>query len=141
MNTTENTELKVYEVTHKLTGEKRFEAAIDAEDACKQAGWLIADCFAMAQKPRHHPVPDQETMLLVAIPCQTCSFQYAECRKPPDKDCPCRPNTPDLKQWLAEAATAHLCDFVGKVLTIKDYNLQRKWLPMDKAIAELSHKV
>jgi len=140
MSTNESTELKIYEVHNRSTGEKHLSVATNTQQACNLAEWQIGDCFIVELKPRRQPAPGQETLLLVTIPCQTCPFQYAECRKPPDKDCPCKPKTPDLQRWLVEEAQAHLCDFVGASLKIKDYNLQRKWLPMDKAIEELTHK-
>jgi len=139
MSTNESTELKIYDIHNRSTGERQFSVATNAQDACNLSGWQIGDCFVVEAKVRRKPVPGQETMLLLSIPCQTCPYQYAECRKPADKYCPCRPKTPDLKRWLSEATQAHLCDFVGQSLKKKDYNLQRKWLQMDEAISELEH--
>lgn len=140
MSDNESTNLKIYEVYNRSTGERHYSVAINAQEACNLAGWQIRGCFVTEAKLQYKPAPHHKAMLLVAIPCQTCTFQYAECRKPPDKDCPCQPNAPDLNQWLAQAAQAHLCDFVGQTLTKKDYNLGQKWCPADKAIAELTHK-
>ncbi|GAJ18094.1 unnamed protein product, partial [marine sediment metagenome] len=111
-----NQDLKIYEVTQKLTGEKRYQAAVTTEDACKQTGWLIADCFAIPQKPRYKSIPDHEGIYLVRLPCLTCPFQYAECLKPDSEDCPTRPNAPELQEWLKQAAQAHLCTYVGQGL-------------------------
>ncbi len=140
MSTPEAKDYKIYEVTLRATGEKSYQAATNAEDACKQAGWLTGDCFIVEQKPRRKPVPDQETILLVKVPCQTCPFQYAECKKPPDQDCITRPEAPELQDWLKQATEAHLCPFIGKGLRKKDYFLGQKWVRMEEAILELSRK-
>jgi len=140
MSNNEHQELKIYEVNHRTTGDKSYQAARTAEDACKQAGWLIGDCFIVEQPPRRKPVPDHDTMLLVKIPCLTCPFQYAECRKPIAEKCPTQPSAPELQDWLKQAAQAHLCDYVGESLTKKDHNLGQKWLPIAEAIKELTPK-
>ncbi|MBA7661065.1 hypothetical protein ES703_69077 [subsurface metagenome] len=137
MSQTTDQELKIYEVTLRATGKKSCQPATTAEDACKQAGWLIADCFVVAQKPRHEHRDKQEPQTLVKIPCFTCPFQYAECRKPATEECPTRPSAPELQNWLKQAAEAHLCNYVGQELSKTDYQLSQKWLPMDKAIEEL----
>jgi len=130
-------ELKIYEIINQTTGEKSFQPATNAEDACKQAGWLIGDCFVRAEKPRIKPVPDHDSLVLVHIPCETCPFQYAECRKPATEDCPTRPSAPELQNWLKQAAEAHLCNYYGQELSKTDYQLGQKWLPMEQAIKEL----
>ena len=130
-------QLKIYEVTNKLTGDKGYQAATNREDACKQAGWLIGDCYINAPKPKYQSVPDHEPLVLVKLPCQVCPFQYAECKKPADNDCPVRPNAPELNEWLAQAAEAHLCQYYGQELQKTDYHLNQKWLPMEQAIREL----
>lgn len=135
-----STELKIYVVTHKLTGEKRYEPATNAEDACKQTGWLIADCFAVEDKPQRKPRRDDHSAMLIKIPCETCPYQYGECRKPADTGCPVRPDTPELKRWLKQAAQAHLCQYVGEKLAKKDYQLKQKWVTLEEAISELTPK-
>ena len=140
MSNTESQELKIYEVYNRSTGEKHYSVATNTLDACSLAGWQIRDCFVVEVKPRHKPVPGQETLLLVAIPCQTCPFQYGECRKLPDKECPCQLESHNLREWWRQAAKAHLCEYFGQQLKRNDYNLHQKWCPMDKAIAELTHK-
>lgn len=137
MSQEQEQELKIYEVTHRATGVKHFKAATNAEDACKQAGWSIGDCYVVAQKPRVKPIPDHEPMLLVKIPCKTCPFQYAECLKPANEKCPVQPTAPDLQEWLKQVTQAHLCQHYGQDLIMKDYNLGQKWVPMEKAIGEL----
>ena len=135
MNTPEAKDLKIYEVT--LTATK---AATNAEDACKQAGWLIGDCYVNEQKPRRKPSQTTNNRLLVKIPCNLCPFRYAECKKPPDNPCPVQPTAPELTEWLKQATQANLCHYIGKELSIKDYNLGLKWLPMADAIKELTPK-
>ena len=138
MNKTTDTELKIYEVNNRTTGERSYRAATNAEDACKQAGWLIGDCFVNTQKPSVHFNPKGESQTLVKIPCQTCPFQWAECKKPADQDCPTRPSAPELQNWLKQAAESHLCGHIGEALTNTDYHLGEKWVPMEQAIEELA---
>jgi len=140
MSETETQELKVYEITHRTTGEKSFQAARTADNACEQAGWLIGDCFVVEQKPRVKPIPRHDPSVSYKVPCLTCPFQYAECRKPDDTECPTRPQAPELQEWLKQAAEAHLCPHVGVVLSKKDYQFQQKWLPIAEALEELSPK-
>jgi len=131
--------LKIYVVTNKVTGQKHHSVSDNAQDACKQADWPIGDCFVVEQKPQRKAGKDEQTGLLVKIPCQVCPFQYAECKKPAESDCPVQPNAPELTEWLKQAAQAHLCDYYGQELSHTDYQLGQKWLPMEKAIEELSH--
>jgi len=137
MSTNAPTDLKIYQLTNRNTGEKSHQAATTAEDACKQAGWLIGDCFVREVKPQRKAKKDNHSALMVKIPCQVCPFQFAECRKPADKNCPTRPLAPELKEWLKQAAQAHLCEYYGQELSKNDYYLSQKWLPIDKAIEEL----
>jgi hypothetical protein len=131
-------ELKIYEITNRTTGKKHYSVSDNAQDACKQAGWSIGDCFVHEQKPRRKPVPDHEPLLLVKIPCRVCSYQYAQCANPPGEQCPCRPDTPDLNEWLKQVAKAHLCPHVGKKLAKVDYDLGQKWETIEQAIKDLS---
>ncbi|GAH51712.1 unnamed protein product, partial [marine sediment metagenome] len=130
MSNNGDAELTIYDITNRTSGETSCQAAKNAMDACTQAGWLIGDCYVTAQKPRYKSVPDHETVVLVKIPCQVCPFQYAECKKPADVECPARPNAPELNEWLAQAAEAHLCDYYGEELEKTDYHLGQKWLPI-----------
>jgi len=140
--TTQNKEKqKLYEVTNRATGDKKYAVSDNAQDACKQHGWLIGDCFIYEQKPRRKPVPDHETTLLVKIHCQTCPYQYASCNKPDEVDCPVRPTDPTLEDWIRQAAKSHLCPHVGQTLAKIDYNLGQKWVRMAKAIEELTAKL
>jgi len=138
MSDTEAQELKIYEITNRTTGEKSYQPATNAEDACKQAGWLIGDCYANPQKPTRKPGEGTHSASLVKMPCQVCPFQYAECKKPAEAECNCQPNAPELQEWLKQIAQAHLCEYAGEELTKKDYNLGQKWLPMADAIKELT---
>lgn len=133
-------ELQIYEVIHRETGVKSYQAATTAEDACKQAGWLIGDCFVVPQKPRRKPVPDHEPLCLVKIPCLVCPYQYAECIKPEDEVCPTQREAPELPEWLKQASQAHLCTFIGVSLAKIDHRLYQKWIPIEDAVKELSAK-
>jgi len=137
MSKTEAQELKIYELTNRDTGEKHLAVSYTAEEACKQAGWLIDNCFIVEQKPLRKAVEGHESQLLYKVPCQVCPFQYAECRRPADKECPVRPNAPELKEWLAQAAEARLCDHYGQELSEKDYHFNQKWIALEQAIEEL----
>ena len=140
MSETNDQELKIYEITHRTTGEKRFKAARTAEDACKQAGWLIGDCFVNPQKPKRKPQGDDHSALMVKIACVVCPFRYAECRKPATEACPIKPTAPELTEWLKQVAEANLCQHLGVKLAKRDYNLQQKWCPIGQAIEELTPK-
>lgn len=138
MSSNVESNLRIYEVSNRITGEKSYQAAKTTEDACKQTGWHIGDCFVNTQKPRHHHKDKGESELLVKIPCLTCPFQYAVCRKPATEECPTRPSAPELQNWIKQATEAHLCGYVGAELSKTDYHLGQKWLPMEQAIKELS---
>ncbi len=137
MNNHPGTELKIYELTNKDTGEKHIAASYNAQDACKQAGWLFDDCFIVEQKPLSREVKDHKRQLLYKVPCQVCPFQYAECRRPAHRECPVQPNAPDLHEWKKRAIQAHLCDYYGQDLSKKDYHSNQKWIPLEQAIEEL----
>jgi len=131
-------EVFIYVVTNRTTGEKSYQPATNAQDACQQAGWLIGDCYVVTLSPRYKPVPDHDPLVLVKLPCQICPYQWAECKKPAGGECPCRREMPDLKEWLAEVTKSHLCEFVGEELAKTDYRQGQKWLPIAQAIKELS---
>lgn len=141
MSQNEEQEVKVYEITNRNTGEKSWQAASNAHDACKLAGWIIGDCYIEEEKPRYKPVPDHDPICLVKIPCKVCTYQWAECIAPAEMECPCRPDTPDLQEWLNQVNTAHLCDYVGQTLSKTDHRQGQKWLPTAEAIKELTAKL
>jgi len=130
-------ELKIYEVTNRTTGERHFAVSDNAQDACKQAGWQIDGCFIVEQKPKRKTGTRGQTSLLVKISCLVCPFQYAECKRPDNGECPVRPNAPELREWLKQAAEAHLCPHQGQELSEKDYHFNQKWIPLEQAIEEL----
>ena len=138
MSETTDQELKIYEVTNKDSGDKRYVVGVNQMDCCRQLGWKIGDCFIREEKPKRKARGDNHSALLVKLSCQVCPFQYADCRKPPRVDCPVQPNSPDIHEWLKQAAEAHLCDYVGQELSNTDYHLGQKWLPMEQAIEELA---
>ncbi len=137
MNNHPGTELKIYELTNKDTGERHLSVSDNAQDACKQASWLIGGCYVREVKPERKARKDDHSALMVKIPCKVCSFQYGECKKPAEAECPVQTTTPELKDWLLRAAEAHLCDYYGQELSKNDYHLSQKWLPMEQAIEEL----
>ncbi|MBA7578800.1 hypothetical protein ES708_20665 [subsurface metagenome] len=137
MSTNADQDRKIYEVTLIETGEKSYQAATTSEDACKQAGWLIGSCYVKTQVPRYKNNGKSKLQTLARIPCLTCPFQYAECKKPTEIDCPVQPNAPDLQEWLKQAGQAHLCDYCGQKLSRNDYHTGCKWLPLLQAIEEL----
>ena len=137
MSTNGDQELKIYELMNKDTGEKRYAAGVNQMDCCRQLGWKIGDCFIREEKPKRKARGDNHSALMVKIPCQVCPFQYGECRKPAETECPVQPNAPDLKEWLKQAAEAHLCDYYGQELSNNNYHAGQKWLPMVQAIKEL----
>ena len=140
MSETEDQELKIYELTNLNTGEKQFSVSNNAQDACKQAGCIVGDCFVREVKPELRPRGDGHSVLMVKIPCRVCPYQFGECIRPVTGLCPVRTETPDILEWARQAALAHLCQHTGKALTRKDYNLYQKWCPMEQAIAELAHR-
>lgn len=134
-------ELQIYEVTHRESGVKSYQPATNAEDACKQAGWLIGDCFVVAQAPQRPKKAYNTVGLLVHLPCSVCPYQYAECTKPDNEVCPHQPDSPELSQWLKQVSHAPSCPYKGIDLTASDYRLGQKWLPLADAISELSSKL
>jgi len=137
MSDNNNKELKIYEVTNRDSGEKRYAVGVNQMDCCRQLGWKIDDCFIRQEKPKRKARGDDHSALMVKIPCQVCPFQWAVCKKPAESECPVQPNAPDLHEWLKQASQAHLCDYNGQELSKTDYHLNQKWLPMEQAIKEL----
>ena len=138
MTTKGKHEITIYRVVHRPSGEVSHQAATTNEEACKQAGWDIEDCFVTTAIQRYKPVPDHDSLILVKIPCQVCPYQWAECKKLPAEVCPCQHQIPDLKEWLTEITKSHLCPFVGESLAKTDYRLFQKWVTIAQAIKELS---
>jgi len=133
-------ELKIYEVTLRETGEKHYAVSDNAQDACKQAGWQIGDCYVNIQKARHRQGKNQKPETLVKVTCQVCPWQYAECRKPEDEECPVERDAPELEAWLKRITRAHLCKYVGEPMPPAQYFKQEKWIPLGEAIKELTAK-
>lgn len=141
MTSTQSRDLKIYEITNRNTGEKRYSVSDNAQNACKQLGWLIGDCYVNEQKPKYQHGKKRTPDLLFRVPCQVCPYQYAECKKVAGDNCPCQPETPDVKEWLNQATQAHLCLHVGSELAKKDHQLHQKWCPIEQAIEELAPKI
>ncbi|MDD4957688.1 MAG: hypothetical protein PHQ61_08635 [Candidatus Omnitrophica bacterium] len=140
MPETEIEQLRCFDVTNKHTGEKVSRIATDAIDAAEQAGWQIDDCYIIPQMPRYVVDHKDQIKILVRVPAKTCPFQFSDCNLPEGQSCPIHPNAPDLKEWLIQASTAHLCPHYGVELTKADHALSQKWLPIPEAIAALSPK-
>ena len=140
MELDEAEELKLYEVTHRATGESHFAVSNTAYDACVQAGWVIGDCYVVEQKPIAKYDKHERAILFVKIPCRVCPYQYTACNKPPEAKCPTQPETPELNQWLKEISKAHLCPHAGQDLGKRDYQKRLKRVPLEEATNELSTK-
>jgi len=138
MNTPEAHELKLYEVLHRLTGEKHFAVSDNAQDACLQAGWLIGDCYVVEQKPLAKYDKKERIRLLVKIPCHVCPYYYAECAMPADAECPIRPETTDPGQWTNEISKARSCPHMGEEIGKRNYDRRLKRTTLEQAILELS---
>ena len=140
MTTNADTDLKLYEVNHRTTGERHYAVSDNAQDACLQAGWAIGDCYVVEQKPLTKYGKHERAILLVLIPCRVCPYQYAECTKPDDADCPIRPETPDPIQWKKEISKARSCPHTGEDLGKGNYQKRLKRLSLEDAVKELSPK-
>lgn len=138
MSQNENHELNIYELTNKTTGHRHFSVSDNAQDACKQAGWLIGDCVIRLLKPLVKPTKEGHYKPMVWMPCQVCPYQYCECTKPANDECPARDCTPDLDEWLKHVARAHLCQYIGEPLTHLDYNKRRKWTSYEHVIKTIN---
>ncbi len=131
-------ELKIYQVINRDTGELQYSVSNNAEDACKQVGWLIDDCYVIEQKPKLKMVKGENRQPLYRIPCQVCPFNYTECKNPAGEECPFQPTTPEIEEYQECVAKSHFCPHLGQDLAITDHRLNQKWLPIAEAIKELS---
>ncbi|MBA7642051.1 hypothetical protein ES703_49737 [subsurface metagenome] len=138
MNNPEAQELKLYEVTHRATGQRHYAIDYNAQDACLQTGCQIGDCYVVEQKPLIKYDKKQRTRLLVKIPCHVCPYVSSDCNKPDNADCPVRLDTQDLDEWLKETSKASICLYTGQHLTDRDYQNRLKTTTLEQAIAELS---
>lgn len=139
MNQNENQELKIYELTDKATGRTHISVSDTAQDACKQAGWLIGDCLVSLHYPLVKPTKNGHFKPMVWMPCQVCPYQYGECTKPPEAQCSVQHNAPNLNEWLIQVAAAHLCEYTGEKLTERDYTQRRKWTSYEETIKGPGH--
>lgn len=140
MSEYESIEKKIYQVTHRSSGEKRIVASVAAQNACAGCGWMVGDCHVYEIPGQRPHAPQGDNRLMVKVPCSVCSFQWAECKLPSGENCPCKPEVPDIYEWFRQVTKAHLCAHVGVDLVSKDHQLHQKWLPMEEAIKELSVK-
>lgn len=129
---------KIYEVTLRETGQRHFSVATNAQDACKEAGWEIGNCYVKELTPTRCPHDPTALHKYVAVHCEICPYQYAECTKKPDDECPCRPQAPDIQAWAIEASKAHLCPYTGIPLTKVDYFRHQKWLSLPEALRKFA---
>ncbi|MBA7551440.1 hypothetical protein ES705_43980 [subsurface metagenome] len=137
MSQNNDQELKLYEVTLRATGDKHYAVDYNAQDACLQSGWAIGDCYVIPQKPITKLDKHERAILFVKIPCKVCPYQYTECNKPDDAECPIRPETEDPKQWLNQIAKALICPHAGEDLGKRDYEKRLKGVPLEQAVVEL----
>lgn len=140
MNTPEAQELKLYQVNHRITGERHYAVDYNAQDACSQSGWAIGDCYVIEQKPITKYDKHDRAIMLVKIPCHVCPYHYAECIKLADSECPIRPDTTDPDQWNNEISKVRLCPHTGEDLSKSDYEKRLKRVSLDEAVKELSAK-
>jgi len=131
-------DLKIYEIITTITGEKSYQGATNAQDACLQAGWQIGDCYDHPLEPQLRTSPDQGTELRVKIPCHSCPYHYSDCTKGENDPCPVKPQAPELNEWMKQATRSHLCPYQGNALSKKDHQLGQKWVTMEQAIKELA---
>ncbi len=117
---------QIYMTINKNTGESHFLASHNAQEDCKEAGALIGTCYVINATPPPPQEPDIKLHRIKKILCQICPYQYGECTKPPEGECPLRTNTPDLQEWIKQSAKAHLCQYTGVALTEKDYYKHQK---------------
>ena len=125
--------MKLYEVTNRITGEKRLTAANTAQQACELHGWMIGDCFVILYRTRTGQYRGEPHGDLVAVPCEVCPYQYAECIKPVGTECPVTSDVPDLQEWLKKISLAHLCLHVGEDMGKTNHRLHRKLTPFAEA--------
>lgn len=127
----------IYQVTHRTTGEKRLTVASSAPHACSNFQWMVSDCYVTLYTTREGKYRNELRFDLVAVPCETCPYQYAECRKPESADCSVRNDVPDLHKWFQKVTLAHLCDFVGEDIDKSHHSLRHKLIPFEEAVKEL----
>jgi len=138
MSQTQETKAKLYYITNRATKKRGLAVSDNAQDACKQLGWMIGDCFV--QEAHEHLRRRKEHGLepLVRVPTLTCPYQYAACKRPKNTPCSLNQDTPDLPEWLRVAMQAHLCAYVGEPLYKKDHALQQKWVTIEEAVKEFA---
>ncbi len=130
--------VNIYEVTSRSTGAKHFTVAASPKGACNLHGWDIEDCFVKEVQPHYQPGKKETLGLLVTIPCKLCLYQYSACDLPLGQQCPCKPTTPEINEWVRQAMQSHLCNFVGQSLTRKHYEQSQKTVPLSQAVEELT---
>lgn len=133
-------EKNVYSVMNKNTGDSLYIADVSPEQACASVHWPYEDCSVIEVPKQRHPTRWSRPGLYVKLLCEICPYQRAECIKPADLTCPVRSEVPDVTEWLTKVLEAHICPHVGVDLTINDYQLHRKWVPLPQAIKELTPK-
>jgi hypothetical protein len=128
---------KIYHVWNRVTGQHRYQVATNAQDACAKQGWMIGDCYIVPVTPRYTKVDNGTPDLLYQVPCRTCSYQYAICKRPYGAPCQLSGELPTYDAWLRRAVEAHQCPHVGDSLSKEDYERGITWLPFDLALAAL----
>lgn len=130
----------LYQATNRTTGEKRLVVATSTEDALALLGWEEGDCYIGFCHTLAGEYHNKRRYDLVAVPCKTCPYQYAECGKPEGIECPVTSDVPDLNKWLQKISLAHLCEFVGEDIDAIYHHLRQKLIPFEEALKELTPK-
>ena len=140
MSENERDKKNLYEVTNRVTGDKRLTIANTAQQACELQDWMVGDCFVTLYRTLPGQYRGEKRSDLVAVPCEICPYQYAECAKPAGAECPVTSAVPDLIEWLKKISQAHLCDHVGVDMLQEHHRLHRKLIPFEEAVNALTPK-
>ncbi len=130
--------VRIWKATNVLSGICVHVPATNAQNVIDGLGWQLGETFIIVLEPTLHHDPGEKDELKVKVPCQVCPYQYAQCVIPKEETCPVVTPAPDIKAWLKQVATAHLCSHEGHSLSKKDHQLHQVWLSTESAIALLA---
>ena len=128
----------IYRLTHLTSGKVAHIPATNPKKACTLVGWQMEDCHVLKLEPSWLPDGTHHSGFKVLLPCRLCPFQWAECLRGEDANCPIITNAPDFHEWLKQATQAHLCPHVGGALLRFDYKLHQKPYTVEEAITLLT---
>ena len=141
MSQTPETNKKIWELRSRFTGDRTLVVALDQTEALLQVKGDL-DRYAVHEVKQYWKMQKGAGWdYRVAIPTETCPYQYGSCNRPEGTTCGFVGDCPDLQEWLKRAHQAHLCPHVGQQLTKKDHMLKQKWVTMADAVKELSAKL